>query len=452
MTAERRTARLGRMLVASTLLVCVTSVAFAGDVIEKLNGQKLRGKVVKEEADSITFEIRMPGGGSLEMTVAKKDIHAITVKGERRILNAKPARQSRPLPRRQPVRRPVRPRTPVPKKKDEIKTRTPRQVLALIQKEGTTKPAWWDSVQLNHPPTLDLTWRVYGKQWDTSRHLSQYIFSIVCNNPSKFREGVKLLHKCLDVNKNDASKLDQTMAQLGNLYHGLLNDYARAAYWWGKTKNARGGISGNIDLGLADCYWRLGCKPMAVQMLGKFNRDWAPYGNVARLWSKVGEFGKALQMAENMARTWPDAGYLAAGDVCRYHGRHAQALQYYQKAVSTNRPHRNKRFKQRAQANLDAIKAFELLDLSRIRNGTYSGEGMGFRGQVYVDVTVKDAKIVSVNITRHKEDRVFSSTTVVPKRIVEKQGVKGVDAVTGATVTSGAIINAAAKALASGMK
>jgi uncharacterized protein with FMN-binding domain len=164
----------------------------------------------------------------------------------------------------------------------------------------------------------------------------------------------------------------------------------------------------------------------------------------------MGEFNKALQMAEQSAKVWPDAGNLTAGDICRFHGQYKQALQYYQKAVAA-RSGRNKRFKERAQASLDAIKAFELLELSRIRNGTYSADALGFRGQVFVAVSVKSAKIVSVKVTSHKEDRAYSSIGEIPRRIVEKQGLKGVDAVSGATVTSEAIINAAAKALASGM-
>ena len=43
-------------------------------------------------------------------------------------------------------------------------------------------------------------------------------------------------------------------------------------------------------------------------------------------------------------------------------------------------------------------------------------------------------------------------TTETPAQIVEKQVVRGVDAVTGATITSEAIINATAKALSVAMR
>ena len=62
------------------------------------------------------------------------------------------------------------------------------------------------------------------------------------------------------------------------------------------------------------------------------------------------------------------------------------------------------------------------------------------------------SRIVSVRVTKHEEKQFYSALTDTPSQIVKKQGVKGVDAVTGATMTSEAIINATAKALAGGMQ
>lgn len=61
-------------------------------------------------------------------------------------------------------------------------------------------------------------------------------------------------------------------------------------------------------------------------------------------------------------------------------------------------------------------------------------------------------KLVHQLMIRHKERQFYSPFTDTPSQIVAKQSVKGVDAVTGATMTSEAIINATAKALAGGMK
>ena len=108
--------------------------------------------------------------------------------------------------------------------------------------------------------------------------------------------------------------------------------------------------------------------------------------------------------------------------------------------------------KTHARDAIQAIKVFEMLDLSRIPDGQYEGTASGFRGPLQVRVTVKAGKIIDVKVIRHKEDRFYTSLTEVPRQIVETQGLKGVDAVTGATVTSNAIINATAQALGRAMK
>ena len=56
----------------------------------------------------------------------------------------------------------------------------------------------------------------------------------------------------------------------------------------------------------------------------------------------------------------------------------------------------------------------------------------------------------SVRIARHKDDMFFTSLTEIPKQILRKQTIKDIDAVSGATVTSDAIVHATAKALAAG--
>jgi uncharacterized protein with FMN-binding domain len=53
---------------------------------------------------------------------------------------------------------------------------------------------------------------------------------------------------------------------------------------------------------------------------------------------------------------------------------------------------------------------------------------------------------------QHREKQYYSSLTDTPAKIIAKQGVKGVDSTSSATITSEAIINATAKALAKGAK
>ena len=88
--------------------------------------------------------------------------------------------------------------------------------------------------------------------------------------------------------------------------------------------------------------------------------------------------------------------------------------------------------------------------MSRIPDGTYTGASLAYVGELTVAVTVQSGRIKSVRITKHQDKQYFSALTDTPSQIISKPGLKGVDATTGATITSQAIIDATAKALASG--
>ena len=61
-------------------------------------------------------------------------------------------------------------------------------------------------------------------------------------------------------------------------------------------------------------------------------------------------------------------------------------------------------------------------------------------------------RIEAVRVVHHKEKQFYSAIDDTTRKIVQRQGVKGVDATSSATITSNAIINASAKALAGAMK
>ena len=91
---------------------------------------------------------------------------------------------------------------------------------------------------------------------------------------------------------------------------------------------------------------------------------------------------------------------------------------------------------------------FELLDLTRVPDGTYRSSSMGYEAQVHVEVVVRSGRIEDVRVTDHHEKQYYSSITDTCQKIIAKQGVTGIDATSCATITSEAIINATAKALA----
>ncbi|MHB1037834.1 MAG: FMN-binding protein [Pirellulales bacterium] len=335
--------------------------------------------------------------------------------------------------------------------------RTRAEVDALINKVGRTAPDWWNSVPLEYPKTLDLSWSKADKEWNNQKNVGQYLWDIINPNPGRWKQGAKLLHHLLVVNKDDPQKVLQIMDALARLYYGLLEDYPRAAFWWRKVNAGRKMPYGSNAIQLAECYWKLGNKAMAVEILNWIGPDYTRNGNVIKLWSDMGDVQKALALAEARAREgMTDSAYLAAGDVCRLAGRYPQALAYYQKVLSEEPSNALKgdipRNRDRARASIEAIRVFDTLDLARVADGTYKSNSLGYAGQLYVSVTVKSGRIESVEVTQHQEKQFYSSLTDTPSQIIAKQSVKGIDVTSGATITSEAIINATAKALAGGMK
>ena len=77
-------------------------------------------------------------------------------------------------------------------------------------------------------------------------------------------------------------------------------------------------------------------------------------------------------------------------------------------------------------------------------DGEYTAEGKGIGGKVPVTVTVKDGKVSDVKIGDNSETQGIGSKAIeqLPDAIVAANGTEGVDAVSGATVTSKAIFTA----------
>lgn len=86
---------------------------------------------------------------------------------------------------------------------------------------------------------------------------------------------------------------------------------------------------------------------------------------------------------------------------------------------------------------------------AKYTDGTYTGTAAGRNGDVVVSVTVNNGKIASVDIVQHEETAGLSDAAIaeIPAAIVKKNSTK-VDAVSGATVTSKAIMAAVDAALA----
>jgi uncharacterized protein with FMN-binding domain len=202
------------------------------------------------------------------------------------------------------------------------------------------------------------------------------------------------------------------------------------------------------SVNLARCYWKLGSKRMAAQLLNRL----PTYSTSIKLWADMGETAKALQLVEAYARAgYPDIAYLYGGDACRISGKYEEAIDFYERVLevraSGQAAKRIQRNQARARENIQAIRVFDALDLSQIKDGAYAGRSMGYGGQLQVQVVVRNGRMESVRVTSHLEKQFYAALTDTPKQIVAQQGLKGIDAVSGATITSEAIINATAQAL-----
>lgn len=334
-------------------------------------------------------------------------------------------------------------------------TRTRAEVEELIQKLGMTQPDWWDSTPLTYPPTLDLDWPLKAEgPWDARRNVGQYIWDVINPNPDRWKEGIKLVNHLMIRHKDDRAKLARSTETLGRMYHSLMEDYARAVFWW-RIAGRYGAYVDSIDL--AHCYWKLGSRQMAEETLAQVPYDYTRHGALIKLWADMGEFDKALKLAEQKASGgMPTMAYLAAGDACRLTGRYEEALGYYRKSYAArdmdSRDGDIKKNKERAQASIEAIQLFDALDVAQVSDGAYTADSIAYAGPLHVEVAVKGGRIQSVRVTKHQEKQFYSALTDTPNQIIARQSVKGVDAVTGATMTSEAILNATAKALAGGMQ
>jgi uncharacterized protein with FMN-binding domain len=401
------------------------------DILTLKNGAKLKGKVVSQSDRTVTLEVEV-GGKKFTRVYDRTRIQSLEIEG---------ATTGSSSGASSPTRAGGKPLTT-------------REVQQRIDQVGRTPPQWFESTHLDFPDSLDLSWPMPAKgPWNSSINVGQFIWDRVNPNPSKWRSGVKLMHHIMSLHSDDPRIVNQAMMALGNMYHNLHEDYARAAFWWQQAGVAQNPESNpNASVHLADCYRQLGSDEMALSLLNKMQRY--PLG-VIKLLGDLGETQRALQLAEQFSQGQnKTASLLYAGDVCRVSGDLTKAEAYYRRAIEGQpQDSRNedyaRRERQRAEASLAAIKFYRLKPTDA-KEGNYRASSYGYEGPVEVEVVIAAGKIESVKVTQHREKQFYSSIADTPRRIVDRQSLRGIDTTSGATITSEAIINATAKALAQG--
>ncbi|MBT5927995.1 MAG: FMN-binding protein [Verrucomicrobia bacterium] len=410
-----------------------TTHAAALDSIEFLSGAKLEGKVlsIDKQQRKVQFE-SMIAGNTRAGSYPYETIHRVLWKGKEYIVTPKPT---------QPTSTP-KPGT------STVVNRSPSEIRNLIDTEGRSTPDWLASTPLNHPKTLDLNWpHPAPKPWNSGKNIGQYIWDRINPNARQWRSGLRLMYHLSSMHQTKGELRTRIQRSIGSMYFRFFQDYSRAAWWWEQA----GPGAGNHDvIGLAECYFRLGSRDMAQQILGKSGNS---VGKI-KLLGAMGETKKALQLANSFTRyaNQPHEALLVAGDICRATDQFEMAIEFYKKVLSA-KPARNeqysKRYRGRATDSIESIKLFELLDITQLANGTYTGSSLGYEAPLHVAATVQSGRIVKLEITQHREKQYYSALRDVPEQIIRKQDLKQVDATSRATITAIAIINATAKALTS---
>lgn len=86
-------------------------------------------------------------------------------------------------------------------------------------------------------------------------------------------------------------------------------------------------------------------------------------------------------------------------------------------------------------------------------DGIYTGFSRGYKGFLYVSVTIKDERISAIDITKTGDDEPYlTNAKTLIKRIIARQTTEGIDAVSGATYSSNGILEAVKKALEKALK
>ena len=404
--------------------------------MEFLNGVKLAGTVkeLRRPEQELDFETTV-GDRTFTRTYAFNKVHAVTTKGKRHELTPK-AEQSADAETAAATTANQRPQ-------DEVQR--------IITAAGSNPPDWFETTQLNYPKTLDLSWPLKPptKGWHSQKNMGQYIWSVINENPARWHSGIKLVHHCITLHKDDRSLLERDMQTLGSMYFTLLQDYPRAAFWYQKANPSVKKIHG---IRLAECYWRIGNRDMALDMM---RGSPLPLGAI-KLLGDMDEIDWAIRLTKAFSKSSANyQAFILAGDALRQSGMPDEAIDYYQQVLDSKK-FRNKeyeqRFKARARESIEAIRFFDKANVSQVADGRYGDSSTGYAGQVRVQVTVAAGRMESVEVTEHKEKQFYSALTDTTAQLLARQSVQGIDATSGATITSQAIVNATARALAKGAK
>jgi len=186
------------------------------------------------------------------------------------------------------------------------------------------------------------------------------------------------------------------------------------------------------------------------------------YQCFASCYAHFGEYGKALEVLDRASKDLPPEPwrinsqanvanqlgdlYVEMGQIDKAKAAYAEAMRLYPTSRQPYGRHLLQRYVAKVKTKLDLL-MFDSLASAKLKDGKYTGRALGYADtkDMQVAVTIKQGKITDIQLA-HQEKIDLNATKIIPQQIISKQSLK-VDAITGATVTSQAIVEGAYQAL-----
>ena len=182
----------------------------------------------------------------------------------------------------------------------------------------------------------------------------------------------------------------------------------------------------------------------------------------ASCYAHFGEFARAMEIVDRAAKDLPPDPwrirsratvedmrgdiYAMMGDIDKAKTAYGEAMRILPTSTQPYGRQTLQREVAKIRRKVDLL-TFTAWDKAALRDGTYSARIFAYAEdkEMVVMVTIRAGKIVDIKL-RHWEKIELNATKIIPRRIIEKQSLK-VDVISGATVTSQAIINGTYEAL-----
>lgn len=192
-------------------------------------------------------------------------------------------------------------------------------------------------------------------------------------------------------------------------------------------------------------------------------RESNEYKNLASILMHYGERDRARELLLSALNHLPEPPWREMrraeihdriGDIHVKTGNIAAAAKAYQTAIAAYEAanpqygrHQIPRHISKIRAKMDLMR-MDRLNLKQVADGIWQGKSLGYVDEITTAVTMRKGRIVDIQV-RHRENIEQGATRIIPQRMVERQSLQ-VDAVTGATVTAQAIVEAVYRALQQG--